>query len=52
MARIIKIRIFREEFSKEFSFSEAEVKTSGPLNKEGIADFPLFKTLLAIHQKS
>ena len=26
--------------------------TSGPLNRGGIADLPLFRTLLAIHKKS
>ena len=29
-----------------------EDKTSGTLNREGIVDLPLLRTLLAIHQKS
>ena len=32
--------------------SGAEGNTSGPLNRGGIADLPLLKTLLAIRQKS
>ena len=44
---------FIETFSaNNFALSDAEDKTSGPLNRGGIADLPLFKTLLAICQKS
>ena len=44
---------FLEKFSaNNFALSEAEDNTSGPLNREGIADLPLLRTLLAIHQKS
>ena len=44
---------FSEKFSaKNFALSDAENNTSRPLNRRGIADFPLLKTLLAIHQKS
>ena len=32
--------------------SDAEDSTSGPLNRGGIADLPLLRTLLAIRQKS
>ena len=44
---------FLEKFSaKIFALSDAENKTSGLLNRGGIADLPLSRTLLAIHQKS
>ena len=44
---------FLEKFlANNFALSEAEDNTSGPLNREGIADLPLLRTLLAIHQKS
>ena len=44
---------FKEKFSKNnFALSDAEDNTSGPLNREGIADLPLLRTLLAICQKS
>ena len=40
----------RIEFNS-FVQSEAECNTSGPLNKESIADLPLLTTFLAICQK-
>ena len=44
---------FLEEFlANNFALSDAEDNTSGPLNRGGIADLPLLRTLLAIHQKS
>ena len=44
---------FLEKFSaSNFALSDAEDNTSGPLNRGGIADLPLLRTLLAIHQKS
>ena len=44
---------FKEKFSaNNFALSDAEVNTSGPLNRGGIADLPLLRTLLAIRQKS
>ena len=44
---------FKVEFSpNNFALSDAEDNTSGPLNRGGIADLPLLRTLLAIHQKS
>ena len=44
---------FLEKFSaNNFALSDAEGNTSGPLNRGGIADLPLLKTLLAIRQKS
>ena len=44
---------FLEKFSaNNFALSDAEDNTSGPLNRGGIADLPLLRTLLAIYQKS
>ena len=44
---------FFEHFSgNNFALSDAEDNTSGPLNRGGIADLPLLRTLLAIRQKS
>ena len=44
---------FLEKFSaNSFALSDADDKTSGPLNREGIADLPLLRTLLAIPQNS
>ena len=44
---------FLEKFSaNNFALSDAEDNTSGLLNRGGIADLPLLKTLLAIRQKS
>ena len=41
---------FKEKFSaNNFALSDAEDNTSGPLNRAGIADLPLLRTLLAIH---
>ena len=42
---------FLEVFSKQFCFSDAEDNTSGSMNRGGIADLPLLRTLLAIYQK-
>ena len=49
--RVIKIRVQRKIFSN-FALSDAEDNTSGPLNRGGIADLPLLRTLLGIRQKS
>ena len=44
---------FLEKFSaNNFALSDAEDNTSGPLNRGGIADLPLLRTLLAICQES
>ena len=44
---------FLEKFlENNFVLSHAEGNTSGPLNRGGIADLPLLRTLLAIRQKS
>ena len=44
---------FLEKFlANNFALSDAEDNTSGPLNRGGISDLPLLRTLLAIRQKS
>ena len=44
---------FFEKFSaSDFALSDAEDNTSSVLNRGGIADLPLLRTLLAIWQKS
>ena len=44
---------FIEKISaNNFALSDAEDKTFGPLNRGGIADLPLLRTLLAIRQNS
>ena len=44
---------FIEKFSaNNFALSDAEDNTSRPLNRGGIADLPLLRTLLAIHHNS
>ena len=44
---------FIEKFlANNFALSDAEDNTSGPLNKGGIADLSLLRTVLAIRQKS
>ena len=44
---------FLEKFlANNFALSDAEDNTSSLLNRGGIADLPLLRTLLAIHQKS
>ena len=43
---------FLEKFTENtFALSDAEDSTSGPLNRGGIADLPLLRTLLAICRK-
>ena len=44
---------FLEKFSaNNFALTDAEDSTSASLNKGGIADLPLLRIILAIHQKS
>ena len=38
--------------ANNFALSSAEDNTFEPLNRGGLADLPLLRTLLAIHQKS
>ena len=43
---------FLEKFSaNSFALSDAVDNRSGPLNRGGLADLPLLRTLLAIRQK-
>ena len=49
---MIKIRVFRKVLANNFALSDAEDSTSRLLNRGGIADLPLFRTLLVIRQKS
>ena len=50
--RVIKIRVLVKFLANSLDSSDAEDNTSGLLNKRGIADLSLLRTLLAIHQKS
>ena len=44
---------FLEKFSaNNYALQDAEDNSSGSLNREGIADLPLLRTLMAIRQKS
>ena len=38
--------------ANNFVLSDAEDNTPGPPNRSGITDLPLFRTLLAIREKS
>ena len=46
--RLVLKKFFVKVFNKQCSLSDAEDKSSGPLNRGGIADLPLLRTLLAI----
>ena len=43
---------FEKFLANNFTLSDAVDNTYGPLNRGGITDLPLSKTVLAIHQKS
>ena len=45
-------RVIKKFSVNNFALSDAEDNTSGPLNRRGIADIPLLRTLLATCQKS
>ena len=47
-----RLEFFEKFLANNFALSDAEDNTSGPLNRGGIADLPLLRTLLAICQKS
>ena len=49
---IPRLEILKKFLANNFALSDAEDNTSGPLNRGGIADLPLLRTLLAIRQKS
>ena len=48
----LRLEFIEKFLANNFALSDAEDNTSGLLNREGIADLPLLKTLLAICQKS
>ena len=47
-----RLEILGKFLANNFALSDAEDNTSRPLNRGGIADLLLLRTLLAIHQKS
>ena len=47
-----RLDILEKFLANNFALSDAENNTSGPLNRGGIADLPLLRTLLATRQKS
>ena len=47
-----KLEFLENILANNFALSDAEDNTSGPLNRGGVADLPLLRTLLAIRQKS
>ena len=47
-----RLELLEKFLANNFALSEAADNTSGPLNRGGIADLPLLKTLLAICPKS
>ena len=46
-----RLEFLEKLLANDFTLSDAEDDTSGPLNRSGIADLPLLRTLLAICQK-
>ena len=46
------LEFLKKFLADDFTFLDAEDNTSRPLNRGGIADLPLLRTLLAIRQKS
>ena len=49
---VINKRVLRKFLASNFAFSDTEDNTSGPLNRWGIANLPVLRTLIAIHHKS
>ena len=47
-----KLEFLEKFLPNNFALSDTEENTSGPLNRGGIADLPLMRTILAICQKS
>ena len=47
-----RLEFLKKLLAKHFALSDAEDNTSGPLNRGGVADLHLLKTVLAIRQKS
>ena len=46
-----RLKILEKFLANNFALSDTEDNTSGPLNKGGIADLPLLRTILAICQR-
>ena len=46
-----RLELLEKFLANNFGLSDAEDSTSWLLNRGGIADLPLLRTLLAIHQK-
>ena len=46
-----RLEFLKKFLTYNFALSDAEDNTSGPLNRGGMADLPLLRTLLAICQK-
>ena len=47
-----RLEFLEKSSANNFALSDAEGNTSSPLNRGGIADLPLLRTLLAFRQKS
>ena len=47
-----RLVFLKKSSANNFALSDKEDNTSGSLNRGGIADLPLLRTLLAIRQKS
>ena len=47
-----RLEFLQKLSANNFALSDREDNTSGLLNRKGIADLPLLRTQLAIHQKS
>ena len=46
-----RFEFLKKILANNFALSDAEDNTFGPLSREGMADLPLLRTLLTIHQK-
>ena len=47
----LRLEFLEKSSANNFALLDAEDNTSGPLNRGGIANLPLFRALLAICQK-
>ena len=52
ITKSLRLELLEKLLVNNFTLSDPEDNTSGLLNREGIADLPLLRTLLAIRQKS
>ena len=46
-----RLKVLENFLANKFALSKAEDNTSGPLNRGGVADLTLLRTLLGIRQK-